>query len=150
MSRVRAARSPANRFISRTYLIALVRRARQPGVKFDTMPILEGPQDAGKSSALRALCPKPEWFTDNFSFHQGKREDITQSLGKWIIEIPELLGLTKSDREKIKSMLSRQFDEPISNSSGARPGAADRPLSAERRMNTIISSTKRGTVASGR
>jgi predicted P-loop ATPase len=46
MSRVRAARSPANRFTNRTYLIALVRRARQPGVKFDTMPILEGPQDA--------------------------------------------------------------------------------------------------------
>jgi Virulence-associated protein E len=102
----------ANRFIGRAFLIALARRARQPGVKFDTMPIFEGIQDLGKSSTLRALCPDPEWFTDNFSFnHKSGREDITQSQGKWIIEIPELSGMTKSDVEHMKAMLSRQRDE---------------------------------------
>ena len=101
-----------NRFICRKSLIANVRRARQPGVKFDTMTTLEGPQDYGKSSALRTLCPREEWFTDNFAFnHKSGREDITQSQGKFMIEIPELSGMKPTAVHHTKALLSRQFDE---------------------------------------
>jgi predicted P-loop ATPase len=34
-------------------------------VKFDTMTVVEGKQDIGKSGAWVALCPKEEWFSDN-------------------------------------------------------------------------------------
>jgi hypothetical protein len=101
-----------NRFICRKSLIANVRRARKPGVKYDTMTTLEGPQDFGKSSALATLCPRLEWFTDNFAFnHKSGREDITQSQGKLMIEIPELSGMKPTAVHHTKALLSRQFDE---------------------------------------
>lgn len=59
--------SPYVRAIGRLLLCAAVRRVRRPGCKFDEMVILEGPQGGGKSSLWRALCPDPEWFTDDFS-----------------------------------------------------------------------------------
>ena len=37
-------------------LTAAVRRVRQPGVKFDTIVVLEGAQGSGKSTALGILA----------------------------------------------------------------------------------------------
>ncbi|WJS84226.1 VapE domain-containing protein [Paracoccus sp. TOH] len=37
-------------------LVAAVRRVRSPGAKFDTMVVLEGSQDSGKSTALKILA----------------------------------------------------------------------------------------------
>lgn len=48
--------TPYVRAVSGIMLIAPVRRIRQPGVKFDEMPILEGPQGGGKSTALSILA----------------------------------------------------------------------------------------------
>jgi len=43
-------------------LIAGVRRIKQPGVKFDTMLVLEGAQGAGKSQIAQRLAIRDEWF----------------------------------------------------------------------------------------
>src|SRR5262249_52743573 len=48
--------TPLNRAFARKMLIAAVRRPRQPGCKFDHMPILEGVQRAGKSSVCYILA----------------------------------------------------------------------------------------------
>jgi putative DNA primase/helicase len=53
--------------VGRAWLISLVARAMRPGCQVDHLLILEGPQGARKSSALRALVPDPAWFTDNIS-----------------------------------------------------------------------------------
>ena len=50
--------------ISLIILIAAVRRVRQPGCKFDQMLVLEGSQGIGKSSLVRTLAVRDEWFAD--------------------------------------------------------------------------------------
>jgi hypothetical protein len=104
-----AADTPLHRAFGRKTLIAGVRRARQPGCKFDTMLILEGTQGQGKSKALRILAGD-----DSFSDAQIKWEDQRQQQeivgGVWIHEIGELAGLKKADVENVKQFLSRQSD----------------------------------------
>jgi predicted P-loop ATPase len=67
--------------------------------------VLEGKQGAGKSSILRALAGD-EWFHDGLSDMHGK--DASAALrGKWIIELPELSAMRRSDTEAVKAFLSR-------------------------------------------
>ena len=91
-------------------LIAAVRRIRKPGTKFDQMVILEGNQGTGKSSAIKVLAIKEEWFTDGVSLTNDAKVLMEQTEGKLIVEIPELKGLKKSDIEHVKATLSRSND----------------------------------------
>lgn len=94
-------------------LIAAVRRVRKPGCKFDELLVFESDQGYGKSSALRALCPDDEWFSDDLPLNVDAKQVIEATAGKWIIEAAELSGLRKSQSEQLKSMLSRQVDGPV-------------------------------------
>jgi hypothetical protein len=96
--------------VGRITLVAAVRRVRQPGCKFDCVLVLEGRQGAGKSSAVRALAGRPEWFSDSFPPFDDDRKQVEALLGKWVVEYPELAGLRRSDRERVKAFLSRQSD----------------------------------------
>jgi predicted P-loop ATPase len=92
-------------------LLAAVRRVRRPGTKHDAMLVLEGPQHAGKSSALRILAIRDEWFSDGLALGEKTREVIEQVEGCLIVEIPELKGMKHSEVETIKAFLSRQSDK---------------------------------------
>src|SRR5262249_51101233 len=48
--------NPLNRAIGRKFLLAAVRRVKQPGCKFDNIIVLEGPQGTGKSTLARVLA----------------------------------------------------------------------------------------------
>lgn len=98
--------------VSSIVLIAAVRRVLQPGCKYDEMLVLESDQGFSKSSALRALCPRDEWFSDDLPLNCDAKEVIERTLGKWIIEASDLVGGRKADRDHLKSMLSRQIDGP--------------------------------------
>jgi predicted P-loop ATPase len=84
------------RAVSAIVLIAAVRRIKTPGCKYDEMLVLESQQGLQKSSALRALCPNPDWFTDDFQLNVGAQRTIESTVGKWIIEVPELSGMRVS------------------------------------------------------
>jgi predicted P-loop ATPase len=101
------------RAVGRKTLLAAVRRVRQPGVQHDAMLVLEGPQEAGKSSLFRALAIKDEWFTDNFTlkYADDEKKLIEQIGGCLILEIPELKGIRGSEVETIKAFLSRRTDK---------------------------------------
>ena len=114
------------RAVSSIVLIAAVRRVRQPGCKYDEMLVLESPQGWDKSSALRALCQNGDWFSDDLPLNVDAKRLIEATLGKWIIEASELTGKRKSDRDHLKSMLSRAVDGP------ARLAYAHIPVSRER------------------
>ena len=94
----------------RLFLIAAVRRVRQPGCKFDEIPVLEGEQGIGKSSMFQRLVPIEAWFSDNVMLTMSTKEVVEQTLGKWIVEIPELSGMSGADIEHIKAVLSRSED----------------------------------------
>jgi hypothetical protein len=91
-------------------MIAAVRRVRHPGVKFDEMLILESDQGLDKSTGLAILAVEQEWFSDDLPLDADSKRIIEQSAGKWIVEVAELSGMTKSKVEHLKAMLSRQYD----------------------------------------
>ncbi|MGQ0628149.1 MAG: VapE domain-containing protein [Phycisphaerales bacterium] len=101
--------SMLNRAIGSITLMAAVRRVRKPGVKFDPMPILQGPQGTGKSTCWQTLAGD-EWFTDNLSLTGRSKEALEITLGRWIVEIPELAGLRRSESETVKAFQSRTED----------------------------------------
>lgn len=90
------------------FCTAAVRRIRKPGCKFDSMLILEGDQDLGKSRACRTLfCD--EWFTDSLPDLSGR--DASAALeGIWGLELAEIEHLIRSEPETVKAFLSRQVE----------------------------------------
>jgi hypothetical protein len=93
------------------WLIAAVRRVRQPGCKFDEIMVWIGPQGMGKSEALKALCPNEGWFSDDLPLNvKTSKQFIERTRGRWIIECAELSGMKKAEIELVKATLSRTHD----------------------------------------
>ncbi len=96
------------RAVGRAALVAAVRRARKPGSKFDTVPILEGRQGSGKSTALSILAG--EWFSDAELGKVDSKDAPMILQGVWIHELGELTAMTKSESEALKAFVSRRED----------------------------------------
>lgn len=92
-------------------LIAAVRRARKPGCKFDEMLVLESPQGQFKSTALKVLAVREDWFADELPLGSKTKELMEVLEGAWIVEAGELQGMRKGEVEAIKSFLSRPVDK---------------------------------------
>lgn len=99
--------SPYTHSIGRSALIGAVARIRNPGCKVDTVPIIEGRQGLGKSSAARILFDP--WFSDELADLGGK-DAAMQTQGAWLIEISELDAMTRSEVSRIKAFVSRATD----------------------------------------
>jgi predicted P-loop ATPase len=102
--------TPFIRAVGALFLIAAVRRIRQPGCKFDEMLVLRSPQGTMKSSALRALVPEEDWFSDDLPLNGDTKTVIERLHGRWIVEAAELKGMRNSGIEHLKAFLSRQVD----------------------------------------
>ena len=97
------------REVGRCSLISAVARVYRPGCKVDTVPVLNGGQGVGKSSALEALVPDPAWYADELA--DLGTVDAAQGLaGKWIVELSELSAMRRSEIERVKAFLSRSTD----------------------------------------
>lgn len=95
--------------VTRKTLCAAVCRVLNPGCKFDSMLVLNGPQGIGKSTLIARLAG--EWFSDSLSLNDTKDKTAAEKLqGYWILEIGELAGLRKAEVETLRSFLSRQND----------------------------------------
>ena len=105
-----AENTPLNREIGRVVLVAQVRRAKQPGCKFDQIPVLEGPEGGFKSTFLRLLAGSDENFSDQTILGQDDRQQQELLRGKWIYEIADLTGISKAEVEKVKAFASRTHD----------------------------------------
>jgi predicted P-loop ATPase len=91
-------------------VMTLVLRAVHPGAFQKMVPILEGPQNIGKSKGLAALCPDAAWFGD--ALPSLKNKDVsTYLLGKFLIEIAELAATKREDIDVLKSFLSRTVEK---------------------------------------
>lgn len=90
-------------------LIAAVRRVRKPGVKFDHVPVAQGGQGLGKSSAFAALCGL-DWFSDDLPEDLSDKDAAMALRGVWILEMAELTQLLASGAEAVKAFITRFVD----------------------------------------
>jgi hypothetical protein len=104
-----AENTPLVQQIGRLALIAGVRRARQPGCKFDQIVVLEGQEGKGKSTAILVMAGE-ENFSDQAILDKSEREQQEACAGIWLYEIAELDGMTKAEVSKVKAFASRTHD----------------------------------------
>ncbi len=102
--------TPLSAAIGRIVLIAAVRRVRQPGVKFDTILVLEGEQGVGKSTAINILAG-PGNFSDQNILTLDPKAQMELLEGVWIYELCELEGLSRAETSKVKAFASRSLDQ---------------------------------------
>ena len=112
------------RAVGELILVAAGRRVRQPGVKFDEMLVLESPQGTNKSTALKALAVRDDWFTDDLPLNAEAKRVIDALSGKWIVEAVELKGMRQGGVNHLKGLLSRTHDNlaPKAEAKACRAG----------------------------
>ncbi|MDR1240729.1 MAG: virulence-associated E family protein [Oscillospiraceae bacterium] len=96
--------------VTRKTLAAAIARIYSPGIKFDYMLVLNGMTGLGKSAFFGKLAGK--WFSDSLSFSDmAKGKEAPEKIqGFWIIEIPELAGIRRTDVNNVKAFLSCRDD----------------------------------------
>jgi putative DNA primase/helicase len=97
--------------VGRKFVCGLAARAMKPGVKFDTMIILEGKQNGGKSRLANALATinGAEYFLDDFRDIDNK-DSLMKIQGKLVVEFPEITTMRRTEVNELKGFLSRQTD----------------------------------------
>ena len=86
-----------------------IQRLYDPGCKNDYVITLIGTkQGEGKSTFLRWLALDDDWYGELKTFDYQKGAEALN--GKWIVEIPELAALRKSEVEEVKAFISQQRD----------------------------------------
>lgn len=99
-----------SRAVIRKTLVAAVARIYEPGTKFDSVLILNGPQGIGKSTFFTKLGGK--WFSDSLTITDMRDKAAAEKLqGYWLLELGELAGIKKTDVETVKSFVSRTDDK---------------------------------------
>ena len=102
-----AKRTPYTEAVGRCFAVSLIARVIRPGCKVDTMPVFEGSQGIGKSTALAILGG--EFFAE--SHEQIGTKDFNLSLeGRWLMELSELHSMSASEVERVKAVLSTATD----------------------------------------
>ncbi|MBQ6943065.1 MAG: hypothetical protein IJN43_01930 [Ruminococcus sp.] len=98
------------RAVSRKIMCAAIQRVYNPGIKFDHILVLNGPQGIGKSTFISKLGG--EWYSDSLNLSDMNDKTAAEKLqGYWIMEIGELAGMKKADIDKVKAFISRQDDK---------------------------------------
>lgn len=95
------------RLSGRFFLMGMVARIYKPGCQMRFMPILEGYQYRGKSSALRVLAG--EWFSDT-PLDLNNKDTYQLLQGQWLYEIAELDAFNRSESTRMKAFVSSQED----------------------------------------
>lgn len=98
------------RAVTRKTLVAGIARVMKPGIKYDTVLILNGPQGTGKSTLFSKLAG--EWFSDALTLTDMRDKTGAEKLqGYWILELGELAGMRKMEVEVVKGFLTRTDDK---------------------------------------
>jgi putative DNA primase/helicase len=100
--------SPYSAAVGRYFLMNMVARVFDPGCIMRSVPVLEGAQERGKSTALHALAQP--WFSDShFDLRAGKDAfEVIQ--GVLLYEISEMEAFTKAEATMVKQFVSSRED----------------------------------------
>ncbi len=104
-----------SRWCSRYVFLGAVERTYKPGSKLDVLPVLVGPQGAGKSSVLALAFPedRPEWFSDQLNLAADPKVRAEALQGVVMVEVAEMTGSTRAEIQSLKAFLSRTNDGGI-------------------------------------
>jgi hypothetical protein len=107
-----AGRTKLNREFGTRWMIAAVRRVRQPGCKFDPILTLRSEQGTGKSTGIQILATPDghTWFSDSLEIGASAKETIENTAGVWIAEFAELHKMNTREVEGIKRFASSRED----------------------------------------
>jgi len=101
--------NPYVRAVTRKWMCAAIARVYVPGIQFDHMLVLAGPQGIGKSNLGRKLGHG--WHTDSLGRLDNSKEAMERLAGKWIVEIAELAALKRAEIEDVKNFITKQTDD---------------------------------------
>lgn len=100
------------RWASRYLFMGFVERTLRPGCEIHTVPVLIGPEAAGKSSVVKASCPDPAWYGNSVKLHEPLKKQLEAMTGKIVIELEEMDGVrSKRAADAIKTLLSSDTDQ---------------------------------------
>lgn len=126
--------SPYTREASRIIFAGGINRIFNPGGKFDDMVVLIGSQGTGKSTLVRWLAMKDQYFNEVTEFDGPQAVEALQ--GAWICEVSELLAMTRQkEQESVKSFLTRMNDR--------RRDPYDRRTSDHKRQCIFVGTTNK-------
>ena len=97
-----------------TFLQGMMHRAFCPGKKFDYMLVIVGPQGKGKSTFLRYLACRDEWYSEDFNFKSTDSKSTIELMeGKWLLEMGEMATLKKDSlsADNIKAFITNMSDK---------------------------------------
>ena len=98
-----------HRAVSSMTFMAIYARAKYPGIKYDNMVILTGKGNVGKSTFIKNLSPREEWFSDSTTSFTGD-DAATNIQGILISETPEWDLLDHKDKKALKGFISKKSD----------------------------------------
>ncbi len=104
-----AADDDYTRLVGAWFVMGMVKRVREPGCQMDYMVVLEGLQGKRKSTALRCLAVRDEWFADT-PVRVGTPDAVLSIAGKWLYEIAELDSFNRAEATAVKSYVSSRED----------------------------------------
>lgn len=97
-----------NRMMTRKWFMAAIKRALEPGCKFDNILILKGAQGVGKSTICERLA---KGFYSTVSLDEISNKDVIDKMNKsWICIIDELDTFSKKEMTSVKTFLSTSID----------------------------------------
>jgi predicted P-loop ATPase len=95
------------RAVGRCFFVSMVARVYRPGCQVDTVPVFEGAQGLGKSSALRIIGG--EWFAEcNESVMTKDFYHVIE--GNMLVEVPEMNSFNRAEVTKMKSIITCRTD----------------------------------------
>ena len=97
-----------NRYMTKVWFIAAVKRIFEPGCKFDNMIVLQGEQGIGKSSICDLISLN---YANNVSLNEVGSRDLINKLNRtWIAIVDELDSFNKKEMSNIKTFISTRQD----------------------------------------
>jgi putative DNA primase/helicase len=95
--------------VGRWWLISAIARAFRPGCQADHILVLEGPQGAGKSTAIGILGGP--WYLGKIPPLKDYERAAHALAGKWLIELGELDAFRGAGSSQVKDFLTQPEDQ---------------------------------------
>lgn len=93
-----------HKWVGKLFLISAVKRAFNPGIKYDHVIVFAGAQGSLKSTMIEELAGEERYSC--MKLDEKDKEIIQKMQGRWIIELGEGVPLRKKDMNELKAFLT--------------------------------------------